>query len=100
MTQNWCELTIPAVGPFDSSVPSVMDAELIDELPGLLDEPDLRIEAIRAVAAFEQEDLGRLLMTRYDGLNADEKNEVIQTLASRPVYGWLLTDALKQAKAG
>ncbi len=69
--------------------------ELIDELPGLLDEPDLRLEAIRAVAAFEQEDLGRLLMTRYEGLNVDEKNEVIQTLASRPVYGWLLTDALK-----
>lgn len=29
LTKNWCELRIPAVGPFDSSVPSVMAAELI-----------------------------------------------------------------------
>jgi DNA-binding MurR/RpiR family transcriptional regulator len=29
LTKNWCELRIPAVGPFDSSVPSVMTAELI-----------------------------------------------------------------------
>lgn len=29
MTQNWCELRIPAVGPFDSSLPAVLAAELI-----------------------------------------------------------------------
>lgn len=29
LTQTWCELTIPAVGPFDSSVPAVLAAELI-----------------------------------------------------------------------
>tara|TARA_R110002111_G_scaffold257732_1_gene326258 strand:- start:152 stop:997 length:846 start_codon:yes stop_codon:yes gene_type:complete len=29
LTQTWCELKIPAVGPFDSSIPSVMAAELI-----------------------------------------------------------------------
>ena len=29
LTKNWCELRIPAVGPFDSSVPSAMTAELI-----------------------------------------------------------------------
>lgn len=29
MTQNWCELKIPAVGPFDSSLPAVLAAELI-----------------------------------------------------------------------
>ena len=29
LTRNWCELKIPAVGPFDSSLPAVLAAELI-----------------------------------------------------------------------
>lgn len=29
LTPNWCELKIPAAGPFDSAVPSVIAAELI-----------------------------------------------------------------------
>lgn len=29
ITENWCELDIPAVGPFDSSLPAVLAAELI-----------------------------------------------------------------------
>lgn len=29
LTKTWCELKIPAVGPFDSSIPSVLAAELI-----------------------------------------------------------------------
>lgn len=29
LTRTWCELKIPAVGPFDSSIPAVMTAELI-----------------------------------------------------------------------
>ena len=29
MTENWCALTIPPVGPFDSSLPAVLTAELV-----------------------------------------------------------------------
>ena len=29
LTKDWCELKIPAVGPFDSSIPAVMAAELL-----------------------------------------------------------------------
>lgn len=29
LTKNWCELKIPAVGPFDSALPAVLTAELI-----------------------------------------------------------------------
>jgi len=29
LTQNWCSLRIPAVGPFDSSLPAVLAAELL-----------------------------------------------------------------------
>ena len=68
---------------------------LQDELPALIDDPDLRLDAIRAMAAYEHEPLGTLLLARYDGFSTAEKSEAIQTLASRPVYGWLLTEALQ-----
>ncbi len=29
LTENWCELDVPGIGPFDSSVPAVMVAELL-----------------------------------------------------------------------
>ncbi|MDH3785428.1 MAG: hypothetical protein OEV00_08900, partial [Acidobacteriota bacterium] len=29
LTEHWCALTVPAVGPFDSSVPAVAAAELL-----------------------------------------------------------------------
>ena len=69
-------------------------AGLVDALPALLEEPLLRAEAIRAIAAFENQELGVLLMERYAALTSEEKSEAIRTLASRPLYGWLLTDAL------
>jgi putative membrane-bound dehydrogenase-like protein len=68
--------------------------QLADELPSLIDERDLRIEAIRAIAAFDSEPLGKLLIQRYGTLAAGEKPEALQTLAARRRYGRLLTDAL------
>jgi putative heme-binding domain-containing protein len=68
--------------------------ELVPYLPALLDDPDLRTEAIRAIAAFEEEDLGRTLLERFDGFTDAEQAEALQTLASRPVYGWVLTQAI------
>ena len=29
MTEHWCQLAVPAAGPFDSSVPAVAAAELL-----------------------------------------------------------------------
>ena len=68
--------------------------QLSAELPVLLDDPPLRIDAIRAIAAFDEDALGKLLLERYSDFNAAEKAETIQTLTSRPRYGRLLTDAL------
>jgi putative membrane-bound dehydrogenase-like protein len=70
--------------------------ELTKELPTLLDDASLRAEAIRAVAGFDQEALGKVLLARYPGFNAADKLLVVQALASRPKYGWLLTQALKE----
>lgn len=68
--------------------------QLAQALPALFDEPSLRVDAIKSAAAFDDESLGKLLITRYGAFSQAEKVEAIQTLASRPRYARLLTDAL------
>jgi putative membrane-bound dehydrogenase-like protein len=68
--------------------------ELARELHTVIDDGALRIEGIRAIAAFDETALGKMLIDRYKGFTADEKHEAVQTLASRPRYGRMLTDAL------
>jgi putative membrane-bound dehydrogenase-like protein len=68
--------------------------ELAGALPAMLDDRAIRVDAIRAIAAFDQDSLGKLLIDKYSALSAAEKTEAVQTLASRPRYGRLLTDAL------
>jgi putative membrane-bound dehydrogenase-like protein len=70
-------------------------AELKPVLPELWEIPELRIEAIRALAAYQDRELAEELLAFYPGLNEQEKLEVIQTMASRPVYGNLLVSELK-----
>ncbi|MFN9913476.1 MAG: hypothetical protein ACK53L_12870, partial [Pirellulaceae bacterium] len=49
--------------------------ELQAELLGLCDDPDLRREAIRAVAAFDDPRLAEELIRRYPKLNTEERLE-------------------------
>lgn len=70
--------------------------ELAKELPALLESPAVRFDAIRAIASYDQESLGKLLLEKYSGFNRKEKAEAIQTLSSRPKYGWLLTQAISK----
>ncbi|CAN5373343.1 hypothetical protein BH23BAC1_BH23BAC1_12420 [soil metagenome] len=72
--------------------------ELKEELPSLLEDQDLRIEVIRSMAGYDEERFGKLLLNKYQTFNPDEKTEVIQTMSSRPKYGRLLADALKNNK--
>ncbi|MEX2566684.1 MAG: c-type cytochrome, partial [Cyclobacteriaceae bacterium] len=69
--------------------------ELVPEIPGLLEENELRLEAIRAVAAYDQEPLGRRLLEKYPLYNEEEKSEIIRTMASRARYGNLLAKEIK-----
>jgi len=60
-------------------------------------EPELRIAAIRAFAAFDGGwEMGLLLMGRYETFNADEKLAAVQTLSSRPIYGRILMGAIEK----
>lgn len=81
--------------------------ELVGLLPRLLDDQSLRIDAIHAIAEFELEQLRErlegeqswkefMLFKRYDSFNKAEKTAAIQTMASRPGYGELLMDALRE----
>ncbi|PHN05994.1 PVC-type heme-binding CxxCH protein [Flavilitoribacter nigricans] len=72
--------------------------ELPAELPRLLEVPELRIPVIRAVASYDRRDLGTLLLDKYSQLPLDAKQEAILALSSRPVYGRLLADAIKNEK--
>lgn len=69
--------------------------ELLAELPALLDDPALRTEAIRAMAGYDDQELGNLLLKKYPRFNISEKHEALQTLSSRPRYGRMLTQAIK-----
>jgi putative membrane-bound dehydrogenase-like protein len=70
--------------------------QLAPLLPALLDDERLRSEAIRAVAAFDEESLGKLLLARYATFTAEERAEAIRSLSSRARYGRMLTDALAE----
>ncbi|HEV7381915.1 MAG TPA: c-type cytochrome, partial [Dyadobacter sp.] len=78
------------------SLASRQRPELVKELPSLLSTPGLRFEAIRAIANYDQESLGKLLLDKYADFDTKEKAEAIQTLSSRPKYGWLLTQAISK----
>ncbi len=70
--------------------------ELLSMIPTLLTNTGLRSDAIRAVAAFNDEQLGKLLLDQYPSYSLAEKQEVIQTMASRSLYGWQLAIQIKE----
>ena len=70
--------------------------ELLQEITQLLKDPALRLEAIRSVAAFDSEPLGKLLLNNYVSYNQEERLEVVQALSSRSGYGNLLTREIKE----
>jgi putative heme-binding domain-containing protein len=71
-------------------------AELREALVSLLEDPTLRRDAIRAVASFDDEELGEELLKRYSSLTEQERQEIVQTMASRSVYGSQLTEAIEK----
>jgi putative membrane-bound dehydrogenase-like protein len=70
--------------------------ELKDEITTLFADPKIRLDVIGAMANFDDEKFSNLLISNYKDLNFFEKYAAIQTLSSRPKYGWQLTQALKK----
>ena len=69
--------------------------ELLPGLPGLWDDPELRMEAVRALAAYDHRGLGEQLLKKYPDFNEEEKLAVMNSMASRPTYGNMITAKLK-----
>ncbi len=70
--------------------------ELQPVLRSLLEEDDLRLDAIRAVASYDDSILGQALLKKYPELSKVEQRELGLTMASRSSYGWMFTQALKK----
>ncbi|MFK5971875.1 MAG: PmoA family protein [Flavobacteriaceae bacterium] len=77
------------------SLASRQREELVPILSTLLNQPELSLVAIRAMAAYEHEPFASLLVARFYTFNTQEQGEALQTLASRTTYGRLLTQAIK-----
>jgi putative heme-binding domain-containing protein len=69
--------------------------ELKNEIPNLFSQIPLRMDVISAIANFNEDNLGALIVSNYKVLSVVEKRRAIETLSSRPKYGWQLTQALK-----
>jgi putative membrane-bound dehydrogenase-like protein len=72
--------------------------ELQAELPKLLQEPAMRQDAIKSIAAFDNEALGKLLIDNFSKFNSEEKLVAMQTLSSRQRYGGMLTKEIKEKR--
>jgi putative heme-binding domain-containing protein len=63
-------------------------------LESLLDEPDLRLDAIRGYAAIENERAPQILLPRYVKWTSQHRKAIIETLATRPKYAESLLAAI------
>ena len=80
------------------SLSAKQSPDLIAVLPSLLTQPTLRVDVIRAMAAYNHEPFGKLLVDGFGKFSAPEQREALQTLASRTVYGQMLTKAINDGR--
>lgn len=69
---------------------------LRDKMWDLIEVQELRIEVIRAVAEYADEDLGWMIFENYEGFSEDEKTEAVMTMASRREYAYNLVEAIQE----
>lgn len=68
------------------------------DLHRLLDDKELRPDALRGLAAYDHPDTPKQILARYAKLDADEKLDALGTLASRPAYAMRLLEAMEAKK--
>ncbi len=62
----------------------------------LVRDTEVRRDAIRGLAEFDHESTSQLLLDSYSSLDADAKQDALQTLASRSNWGGSLLDAVEK----
>ncbi len=63
-------------------------------MQGLLDQPELRGEAIRALAGFDHPSTSEVLLARYASFSGVERADALSTLSARAVWGRELLGAV------
>jgi putative membrane-bound dehydrogenase-like protein len=74
------------------------DETLPELLQGLLQEPALRGQALRALAAFDHPSTPQAILACYAGLGPDERRDALATLSARPAWARELLLALGRAE--
>ena len=74
----------------------VRAAGLAAPLEQLLDDPDLRSDAVRGLAAYDDRETPKLLLAHYAQWDAALRHDAIDTLVSRPAYALALLEAVGQ----
>ena len=77
------------------SLMAVRNKEASSILESLLDEPDLRLSAIRGYAAIENAVAPSVLLGRYHQFAPEHRRAVVETLATREPYAVMLLAAIK-----
>ncbi|MDG1874263.1 MAG: c-type cytochrome [Mariniblastus sp.] len=77
------------------SLLALQSEEASSLLESLLDEPDLRLDAIRGYAMVENATAPALLIQRYKNFSAEHQRAIIETLATRKRYAQALVAACK-----
>ncbi|MGO9470519.1 MAG: PVC-type heme-binding CxxCH protein [Isosphaeraceae bacterium] len=71
---------------------------LAADLPHLLDEPELRGQAVRALAAYNDPATPEIVLRRYPSFSQSEHDDAIATLASRPAWALALLEAISRGQ--
>lgn len=74
---------------------TLQSQEASELLESLLDDPDLRLNAIRGYAAVENPVAPTVLLGRYEQMDPEHQRAVIETLATRKRYALVLVTAIK-----
>jgi putative membrane-bound dehydrogenase-like protein len=65
-------------------------------LLSLINDPELRPDAIRALGGYNSPEIPPRLINAYTKLSAAERQDAIQTLTARPIFALVLLDAIEQ----
>jgi putative membrane-bound dehydrogenase-like protein len=80
------------------SLVSIKDAELPATLQALLRDASLRGPALRALAGYNDPKTPEALLAAYDGFDAAQKRDALNTLVSRPAFAQALLAAVADDK--
>jgi len=72
--------------------------ELREVCTKLLNDRSLQFQAIQGLSSFDDDEIAKIILTRYQRFSVEEKSQLIEVLVSRPNWAKLLLEAMKAGK--